>query len=198
MLKALLQRSYFILDKPKGAIKRIYKKGRGERFVVPISIHSQLETMLYQLVDEVERQFLAELQNAVFDPPPNTHGWDLPVFLSVWVMGHTYAFFAAVASAYQGTYASRISQRIPCVNGTLTRAQNPEWKEKEFFDHMNRLSRAIQKAKFRSSPLKETSWSKVPDYAIIKSDPDLLKTMVDISTREKGELKPVHVFFSGR
>ncbi|KAI9783668.1 MAG: hypothetical protein M1839_003516 [Geoglossum umbratile] len=161
-LKALLKRCYFILDKPQGAARKICQMGSGDWLMAPKAIHSQLETMLYHLVGEAEQKFLKDLERAVRDLSASTRDKVLALFLSIWILGHTYAFFAAVASAYH------------------------DRKESEFFDHMSRLSRAVQKAKFRSSPL-GIDWSKTPDCNTIRNDPALIRIIAEIRTWEKGK-----------
>ncbi|KAI9860292.1 MAG: hypothetical protein M1813_006181 [Trichoglossum hirsutum] len=166
-LKALLRRCFFVVDKPRGVASRLCPRGGGDWFVAPSVIHSQLETLIRKVVDDVERAFLRELERAVLDTSSSSRDKVLPLFLSIWILGHTYAFFAVVASIYG------------------------DRKEEEFFDYMNRLSRAIKQARFRSShPLDEANWSKNPDHAIMRNDPELLKTMSEIRTWEKGEYNP--------
>ncbi|KAH0539034.1 hypothetical protein FGG08_004428 [Glutinoglossum americanum] len=163
-LKALLKRCFFILDNPAGTARRLSPAASGSLFVASNAIQSQLENLLSRLVARTERGFLAELHRAVYDSSSAGRDKVLTLFLSIWISGHTYAFFSAVASAYG------------------------DRKEEAFFGQMSRLNRAIQKAKFRSSyPLNEAIWSKVPHYAIIASDPELLKAMAEIRTWEKGK-----------
>ncbi|KAH0565501.1 hypothetical protein GP486_001110, partial [Trichoglossum hirsutum] len=113
-LKALLKRCYFILDKPQGTVRHICQEGSGEWFVAPIAVQVQLNNILSRLVDRVEWELLKKLQRAVLDKSSSNRDGVPALFLSMWILGHTYAFFAAVATTYQN------------------------WEEKEFFDNMNR------------------------------------------------------------
>ncbi|KAH0565333.1 hypothetical protein GP486_001277 [Trichoglossum hirsutum] len=167
LIRFAMERLFFVVDRPRGTASRICDKVSGDWFIAPSAINSQLEALIGKLVGDVERGFVRELERVVLDTSSGTRNRVLTLFLSVWILGHVYAFFAAVSSAYG------------------------DRKEKEFFDYMNRLSCAIRHARFRSShPLDEVNWSKIPDYTIIGNDPTLLKTMSEIRAWEKGKYRP--------